>query len=46
MEKKRFVTNLDPKVIEKLKIMAAKKHQPVNATIEELVNELFKKEVG
>ena len=34
----RFVTTLEPKTVEKLKIIAAKEHKPVNAIIEELVN--------
>lgn len=35
----RFVTTLEPKIVEQLKIMAAKEHKPVNAIIEELVKE-------
>ncbi len=40
----RFVTTLDPKVVEKMKILAAKQHKPVNQIITELVNETFEKE--
>ena len=45
-EKKMFTTRLDKETIKRLKVLSANQDKPVNALLEEAIQDLIKKHKG